>query len=110
MEQSGRCLCALYRKLRKWLKSSCDQNKASYIPMGIKNAVKNGGGGHKKRTIENDLVCYYFTYRNNSFTVRKIRLLHLLNATVILKFETKLSKYESNKNCRSKSHFSPLGI
>ena len=33
----------------------------------------------------------------------------LLIATVIVTFEKKLSKYERDKNCQSKSHFSTVG-
>ena len=54
MEQSSHCLCAL-TQIMKLFKSSCDQNKTSCIPMGIKNAQKIQGVP-KKQSIENDLL------------------------------------------------------
>ena len=48
----------------------------------------------------------YLTYTNNSCVVEKTKL---LIAAVIAKFKEKLSKYECDKNCRSKSHFSTVG-
>ena len=40
MEQLSHCLCTLITEITEVFKSSCDQNKASCTPMGIKNVQK----------------------------------------------------------------------
>ena len=56
--------------------------------------------GYVKGSIVFDTPC-----RNNPLTV-VMPGFDILNATVCVKFEEKSNKYESDKNCRSKSHIS----
>ena len=48
-----------------------------------------------------------FNTQKKSFAVKKTRLL-AFNVTVFVNFEEELSKYGSDKNCRSKLYFSTV--
>ena len=50
----------------------------------------------------------FYIQKYNTFTVRKTWVL-AFNPAVIVKFDAKLSKYESDKNSRSKSYFFQRG-